>query len=78
MNIKVTYAMSDLDKAIWKCQRHFTTDEFSPKAERIYVNGLKEPPVIDTFDWEKSMDCKAMTGLTESDYQSKYHIAWNE
>lgn len=77
MNIKVTYAMSDLDKAIWKCQRHFTTDEFSPKAEMVFVKGLKEPPR--TYDWDRpSMDCKAMTGLTESDYQSKYHIAWNE
>ena len=76
MNIKVAYKMDELDKAIWAAQRHFTNEEFEPRACRIQVRGLK-PSEPKDVDWEHWMDCKYHTGLTEAEYQARYHRAWS-
>lgn len=74
MKIKVNYKMSNIEKALWSCERHFTNEEFEPCTYRIQVKGLKPAPKVEAT-W--NMDCKAQTGLTESEYQSKYHQAWS-
>ena len=77
MKIKVNYKMSKLEKAIWNAQKHFTNEEFEPSACKVQVKGLK-PAAKPEFDFSDLMNCKKRTGLTESEYQTKYHYAWSE
>lgn len=76
MKIKVNYHMTSLDKALWTVRKKFGDEEFEPKAERVWVRGLKDPSreFYLSDDW---MDCKAQTGLTEAEYQARHHIAWS-
>lgn len=78
MNIKVTYAMTALEKTIWELKHKFLDEEFEPAPCRIQVKGLKPAVASYDLDWDKVMDCKAQTGLTEAEYQAKHHHAWSE
>lgn len=77
MKIKVEYHKTDLDKALWSAKRKFTTDEFESSAQPVTVSGLK-PSQPTSFNWDDIMDCQKQTGLTEPEYQAKYHRAWSE
>lgn len=78
MKIKVEYAKTSLESAIWNIKRKFTTDEFKPSAYPVAVRGLKPATAEYNLDWGEVMDCKKQTGLTESEYQAKHHHAWSE
>ena len=75
MKVKVTYKMSNIEKALWSSAKHFTNEEFEPAACRVQVSGLKPAPKVAVV-WD--MDCKAQTGLTEAEYQAKHHHAWSD
>lgn len=77
MNIKVEYAKTALEQALWDIRRKFTTEEYEPQPERILVHGLKPSVDDDMSLFEDWMDCKKITGLTEPEYQAKYHRAWS-
>ena len=83
MKIKVKYAMSKLEKKLWDITPKFGKAEFEPKAERVFVKGLKPAPKplcsFDKCNFDPLTDegCKKITGLTPAEYQAKYHRAWN-
>ena len=77
MRIKVEYAKTNLEKALWSVKRKFTTEEFEPIAYPVRVRGLKPAIAESDIDWDSEMDCEKQTGLTEEQYQAKHGIAWN-
>ena len=76
MQIKVEYTKSKLEQAIANIKRGFTTEEFEPASYPVEVHGLKH--VKREVDLSDLMNCEKQTGLTEVEYQTKYHQAWSE
>ena len=84
MKINVKYAMTETERKLWAITKKFGNPEFEPKAEYIKVKGLKPAPrelcsfEKMAFDPLTDEGCKKITGLTPTQYQQKYHRAWNE
>ena len=82
MKIKVSYAMSQLEKKLWNITPKFSDAEFEPRAEKIAVKGLKIAQnacfgARCTFDPSSDEGCLKMTGMTPAEYQAKHRYAWS-
>ena len=76
MKIKVEYAKTNLEKALWSIQRKFGGAEFEPLTYPVSVRGLKTAK--SDVDLSDLMNCEKQTGLTETEYQAKHHHAWSD
>ena len=76
--------MTEMERKLWSITKKFGQNvEFEPKAERVFVKGLKPAPKAlcsfekMAFDPLTDEGCKKITGLSPAEYQAKYHRAWS-